>query len=220
MTLRSYVPCTPRCWIVEQVTKVGFWLLDWCCLTAEGPASFLWQHSMGNGIKASSSDIQTLEPSYLTSHEGKTEFKNSFSSGSAASGHLLFALHDFASYLSNVSCFWHAGEIWCQECYSTWYFFKLPASWWRSLLVVVFNSEATTVHIIKHGLQNNSSAWVGPKSETISLTQQHIQETFAHLGEKIKTYVYHAHSFMALGCARQNRKQFHSPGLGDLPVYL
>jgi hypothetical protein len=54
----------------------------------------------------------------------------------------------------------------------------------------------------------------------ISLTQQHIQETFAHLGWKIQTYVYHAHSFTALGYARQNRKQFHSPGLGDLLVYL
>jgi hypothetical protein len=51
----------------------------------------------------------------------------------------------------------------------------LPFSWWRSLLVVVFNSEATTVHIIKHGLQNNNSAWVGPKSEADNLS-----DTAAH----------------------------------------
>ncbi len=90
------------------------------------------------------------------------------------------------------------------------------ACWWWSLtlkpLLFILSSmvcKTTAVHESGQSLKL-----------TISLTQQHIQETFAHLGGKIKTYVYHAHSFMALGCARQNRKQFHSPGLGDLLVYL
>jgi hypothetical protein len=78
------------------------------------------------------------------------------------------------------------------------------ARWWWSLtlklLLFILSSmvcKTTAVHELGQSLKL-----------TISLTQQHIQETFAHLGRKIKTYIYHADSFMALGCEGKTENSF------------